>query len=73
MGNKPNEEAALEVRIAPPGVTVPISSIGLTANPGNGWVALGWNAPENTGGLRDHPLRIPGGGERREVQRLDAR
>ena len=50
VGNKPNEEAALEVRIAPPGVTVPISSIGLTANPGNGWVALGWNAPENTGG-----------------------
>ena len=50
VGNKPNEAAALEVRIAPPGVTVPISSIGLSASPGNGQVALRWNAPQNTGG-----------------------
>ena len=40
----------MEVRIAPPGVTVPISSIGLSASPGNGQVALRWNAPQNTGG-----------------------
>ena len=45
VGNKPNEAATLEVRIAPPGVTVPIPSIGLTANPGNGQVTLRWDAP----------------------------
>ena len=50
VGNKPNEAAALEVRIAPPGVTVPISSIGLSAIPGNGQVALRWNTQANTGG-----------------------
>ena len=50
VGNKPNEAAALEVRIATPGVTVPISSIGLSASPGNGQVALRWNTPANTGG-----------------------
>ena len=49
-GNKPNEEATLEMRVAPPGVTVPISSIGLTANPGNSQVTLRWNTPQNTGG-----------------------
>ena len=49
-GNKPNEEAMLEARVAPPGVTVPISSIGLTANSGNGQVTLRWNTPQNTGG-----------------------
>ena len=48
--NKPNEAATLEVRVAPPGVTVPISSLGLTASPSNGQVALGWNTPANTGG-----------------------
>ena len=48
--NKPNEAATLQVRIAPPGVTVPISSLGLTANSGNGQVTLRWNVPENTGG-----------------------
>ena len=48
-GNKPNEEATLEMRVAPPGVTVPISSIGLTANPGNSQVTLRWNTPQNTG------------------------
>ena len=50
VGNKPNEAAALEVRIAPPGVTVPISSIGLRANSGNGQVTLRWSTPANTGG-----------------------
>ena len=49
-GNKPNEEARLEVRVAPAGVTVPISSLGRTARPGNGQVTLRWNAPQNTGG-----------------------
>ena len=49
-GNKPNEEAMIEARVAPPGVTVPISSIGLTANAGNGQVTLRWNTPTNTGG-----------------------
>ena len=50
LESRPNEAAILEVRVAPPGVTVPISSIGLTASPGNGRVRLGWNAPDNTGG-----------------------
>ena len=49
-GNKPNEAATLEVRIAPPGVTAPISSLRQTASPGNGQVTLRWNAPANTGG-----------------------
>ena len=48
--NKPNEATTLDVRIAPPGVTVPISSLGRTASPGNGQVTLRWNAPHNTGG-----------------------
>ena len=47
--NTPNEGATLDVRIAPPGVTVPISSMGRTASPGNGQVTLRWNAPQNTG------------------------
>ena len=50
VGNKPNEAAALEVRIAPPGVTVPISSIGLTVSSGNSQVTLRWDVPANTGG-----------------------
>ena len=50
VDNKPNEAATLDVRIAPPGVMVPISSIGLTANSGNGQVTLRWNTPTNTGG-----------------------
>ena len=48
-GNKPNEEAMLEARVAPPGVTVPISSLGLTANDGNGRVTLRWSTPDNSG------------------------
>ena len=50
VDNKPNEAEMIEVRVAPPGVTVPISSIGLTANAGNGQVTLRWNTPTNTGG-----------------------
>ena len=49
-GNKPNEEATLEVRVAPPGVTVPISSLVLTASAGNAEVRLNWRRPANTGG-----------------------
>ena len=51
VDSKSNEETAtLEVRIAPPGVTAPISTIGLRASPGNGRVTLRWNTPANTGG-----------------------
>ena len=50
VDNKPNEAEMIEARVAPPGVTVPISSIGLTANAGNGQVTLRWNTPTNTGG-----------------------
>ena len=49
-GNKPNEEARLEVRVAPPGVTVPIFSISLRANSDNGQVTLSWSTPDNSGG-----------------------
>ena len=45
-----NEEAMLEVRVAPPGVTVEISSIGLRASGGNGTVRLSWNSPADNGG-----------------------
>ncbi len=48
--NKPNEEGTLEVRVAPPGVTVPISSLGLTASAGNAGVRLSWNRPTEDGG-----------------------
>ena len=72
-GNKPNEEAMLEVRVAPPGVTVPISSLGRTASPGNGQVTLRWNAPQNTGGSAiiryEYRWAETGGG----VQRLGER
>ena len=46
----PNAGATIAVRVAPPGVTVPISSMGRTASPGNGQVTLRWNVPQNTGG-----------------------
>ena len=51
-GSKPNEEPEepLEVRVAPPGVTEPISSLGLTASGGNGSVRLSWNRPSDNGG-----------------------
>ena len=52
VGGKPNEEPEepLEVRVAPPGVTEPISSLGLTASGGNGSVRLSWNRPSDDGG-----------------------
>ena len=50
VGNKPNQAAALEVRIAPPGVTLLISSLGLTASAGNAEVRLNWNQPTEDGG-----------------------
>ena len=52
VGSKPNEEPEdpLEVRVAPPGVTEPISSIGLGASPGSGSVRLSWNRPSEDGG-----------------------
>ena len=52
VGSKPNEqpEEPLEVRVAPPGVTEPISSMGLRASPGSGTVRLSWNLPSDNGG-----------------------
>ena len=52
VGSKPNEEPEepLEVRVAPPGVEEPISSLGLTASGGNGTVRLSWNRPTDNGG-----------------------
>ena len=51
-GSKPNEEPEepLEVRVSPPGVEEPISSMGLGASPGNGSVRLSWNRPSDNGG-----------------------
>ena len=75
LDNKPNESATLAVRVAPPGVTVPISSLGLTASPGNGQVMLGWNAPENTGGapIVRYEYRVAeSGGEFSAWMRVDA-
>ena len=64
-GNQPNEEAPLGVRIAPPGVTVAVSSVSLTAISGNGRVTLRWNAPANTGGAPivryEYRVAEPGG------------
>ena len=52
VGSKPNEEPEepLEVRVAPPGVEEPISSIGLRASPGSGSMRLSWNLPSDNGG-----------------------
>ena len=52
VGSKPNEEPEepLEVRVAPPGVEEPISSIGLGASPGSGSMRLSWNLPSDNGG-----------------------
>ena len=52
VGSKPNEdpEEPLEVRVAPPGVEEPISSIGLGASSGSGSVRLSWNRPSEDGG-----------------------
>ena len=49
-GNKPNEEGMIEVRVAPPGVTVPISAISLSASAGDGAVRLNWRQPAENGG-----------------------
>ena len=49
-GNKPNEEAMLEVRVAPPGVTLPVSAIDLSGSAGNAEVRLSWNRPTEDGG-----------------------
>ena len=49
-GNKPNEEAMLEIRVAPPGVTLPVSTLGLTASADNAEVRLSWNRPSEDGG-----------------------
>ena len=73
-GSKPNEAATLQVRIAPPGVTVPISSLGLTASPGNGQVTLRWNTPTNTGGapiVRYEYRWAESGGEFGDWMRVD--
>ena len=52
VGSKPNEEPEepLEVRVSPPGVEEPISSIGLGASSGSGSVRLSWNLPSDNGG-----------------------
>ena len=52
VGSKPNEEPEepLEVRVSPPGVEEPISSIGLGASSGSGSVRLSWNRPTDNGG-----------------------
>ena len=52
VGSKPNEEPEepLEVRVSPPGVEEPISSMGLGASSGSGSVRLSWNRPSEDGG-----------------------
>ena len=50
VGNKLNEEAMLRGRVAPPGVTVPISEIGLRASGLDRAGRLNWNRPANDGG-----------------------
>ena len=50
VGNKLNEEAMLGGRVAPPGVTVPISEIGLTASGLDRAGRLNWNRPSDDGG-----------------------
>ena len=44
-----NEEALIEVRVAPPGVEEPVSSIGMQASSGSGSVRLSWNRPAHPG------------------------
>ena len=52
VGSKPNEEPEepLEVRVSPPGVEEPISSIGFQASSGSGSVRLSWSRPSEDGG-----------------------
>ena len=49
-GDKSNREGMLEVRVAPPGVTLSISSLDLAASPGSRSVRLSWNLPSDDGG-----------------------
>ena len=64
-GNKPNETAWIEVRVAPPGVAVPISAIGLSAGAGDGTVRLRWNRSADDGGspIIRYEYRYAGVGE----------
>ena len=71
--NKLNEKARLEVRVAPPGVTVPISAIGLSASARGGEVRLRWNRTAGERRIADHPLRVPVCGIGRGVERLGKR
>ena len=50
QGDKPNREGMLEVRVAPPGVALSISSLDLAASPGSRSVRLSWNLPSDDGG-----------------------
>ena len=50
VGNKLNEEAMLGGRVAPPGVILPISEIGLRASGLDRAGRLNWNRPTNDGG-----------------------
>ena len=45
-----NEEGMLEVRVAPPGVTLEMSSTGLRGSGGNGTARLSWNSPSDNAG-----------------------
>ena len=76
VGDKLNEAGRIEVRVAPPEVTVPISSMDQTASPGNGQVTLRWNAPANTGGSAivryEYRWRESGGMEFDGSMRVDA-
>ena len=66
-GGNPNEEPEdpLKVRVAPPGVALPISATGLTARAGAGEVRLSWRRPADEGGSRiiRYEYRYAGEGE----------
>ena len=50
VGSEPNQEGMLEVRVATPGGTLQISTIGLAASGRDGSVKLSWNRPTDPGG-----------------------
>ncbi len=52
VGSKPNEEPEepLEVRVSPPGVPEPISTLSLAGSGSNESVRLSWNRPSDNGG-----------------------
>ena len=56
VGNKLNEEAMLGGRVAPPGVTVPISEIGLTASGLDRAGRLNWNRHRMTEARRSSAM-----------------